>query len=363
MVNAEETQYVCGLKKEDFQTTIDGKRTDLYILKNAKGNEIAFTNYGGAIVAIMVPDKEGNLANIIQGHDNIQDVINSPEPYLSTLVGRYSNRIAKGHFQLDGKEYNIAINNGPNSLHGGKKGFNTKVWNAVQVNEHAVVLKYTSPYGEEGFTGEVEVWVAYSFTDDDELIIKYSAKTNKKTIINLTNHGFFSLAGIANPTPTIEDLECQINADFYIPIDETSIPTGEVLKVAGTPFDFRQPKLVGQDIDAEHEQIKIGGGYDHCFVLNKKEEGELSFAARIKDPKSGRIMEVFTTEPGLQVYTDNGANGYKGQNGATFPRRSAICFEAQHFPDSPNRPYFPSVILEPCREYKQKTIYKFGVEK
>ena len=248
-------------------------------------------------------------------------------------------------------------------MHGGKKGFNTKVWDAVQINEHAVVLKYTSPYGEEGFTGEVEVWVAYSFTDDDELIIKYSAKTNKKTIINLTNHGFFSLAGIANPTPTIEDLECQINADFYIPIDETSIPTGEVLKVAGTPFDFRQPKLVGQDIDAEHEQIKIGGGYDHCFVLNKKEEGELSFAARIKDPKSGRIMEVFTTEPGLQVYTDNGANGYKGQNGATFPRRSAICFEAQHFPDSPNRPYFPSVILEPCREYKQKTIYKFGVEK
>lgn len=363
MVNAEETQYVCGLKKEDFQTTIDGKRTDLYILKNAKGNEIAFTNYGGAIVAIMVPDKEGNLANIIQGHDNIQDVINSPEPYLSTLVGRYSNRIAKGHFQLDGKEYNIAINIGPNSLHGGKKGFNTKVWNAVQVNEHALVLKYTSPYGEEGFTGEVEVWVAYSFTDNDELIIKYSAKTNKKTIINLTSHGYFSLAGIANPTPSIEELECQINANFYIPIDETSIPTGEILKVAGTPFDFRQPKLVGQDIDADNEQIKNGTGYDHCFVLNKKEEGELSFAARIKDPKSGRTMEVYTTEPGLQVYTDNWADGYKGQHGATFPRRSAICFEAQHFPDSPNRSYFPSVILEPSKEYKQKTIYKFGVEK
>ena len=363
MVNTEVTHYVCGLRREDFQTIIDGKRTDLYILKNAKGNEIAFTNYGGAIVAIMVPDKEGNLANIIQGHDNIQDVINSPEPYLSTLVGRYSNRIAKGHFQLDGKEYNIAINNGPNSLHGGKKGFNTKVWNAVQVNEHAVVLKYTSPYGEEGFTGEVEVWVAYSFTDNDELIIKYSAKTNKKTIINLTSHGYFSLAGIANPTPSIEELECQINANFYIPIDETSIPTGEILKVAGTPFDFRQPKLVGQDIDADNEQIKNGTVYDQCFVLNKKEEGELSFAARIKDPKSGRTMEVYTTEPGLQVYTDNWADGYKGQHGATFPRRSAICFEAQHFPDSPNRSYFPSVILEPSKEYKQKTIYKFGVEK
>lgn len=171
------------------------------------------------------------------------------------------------------------------------------------------------------------------------------------------------MAGIANPTPTIDDLECQINADFYLPIDETSIPTGEILKVAGTPFDFREPKAVGKDIDADHEQIKHGAGYDHCFVLNKKEEGELSFAARIKEPKSGRTMEVYTTEPGVQVYTHNWADGYKGQHGATFPRRSAICFEAQHFPDSPNHHYFPSVILEPCKEYTQRTIYKFGVEK
>ena len=231
MVNTEETHYACGLKKEDFQTTIDGKKTDLYVLRNAKGNEVAVTNYGGAIVAIMVPDKEGKLANVIQGHDNIQEVIASPEPYLSTLIGRYGNRIAKGRFQLNGKEYKLAINNGPNSLHGGKEGFNAKVWDAVQVNDHAVVLKYISSYGEEGYTGEVEVWVAYSFSDNDELIIKYSAKTNKKTIINLTSHGFFSLAGIANPTPTIDDLECQINADFYLPIDETSIPTGEIYSI------------------------------------------------------------------------------------------------------------------------------------
>ncbi len=363
MVNSEETQYVCGMRKEDFQTTIDGRETDLYVLRNARGNEVAITNYGGAIVAIMVPDRDGNLANVIQGHDNIQDVISSPEPYLSTLIGRYGNRIARGRFQLNGKEYRIAVNNGPNALHGGKKGFNAKVWDAVQVNDHAVVLKYTSPYGEEGFTGEVEVWVAYSFTDDDELVIKYSAKTNKKTVINLTSHGFFSLAGIADPTPPVENLECQINADFYLPIDETSIPTGEILKVAGTPFDFRTPKPVGQDINADDEQIRIGAGYDHCFVLNKKEEGELSFAARIREPESGRTMEVYTTEPGVQVYTDNWADGYKGQHGATFPRRSAICFEAQHFPDSPNRPYFPSVVLEPGREYTQKTVYKFGVEK
>lgn len=362
MVNAEETQRVCGLKKEDFQTTVNGKKTDLYILRNKEGNEVAITNYGGAIVAIMVPDRKGNLANIIQGHDNIQDVIDSPEPYLSTLIGRYGNRIAKGRFQLKGKVYSLPINNGPNSLHGGKNGFNTKVWDATQINEHAIVLKYTSPYGEDGFTGELDVWVAYTLTDNNELIIKYSAKTNKKTIINLTHHGFFSLAGLANPTPPIDDLECQINADFFLPIDETSIPTGEILKVAETPFDFRTPKPIGQDIDADHEQIRHGSGYDHCFVLNKKEEGELSFAARIRDPKSGRTMEVYTTEPGVQVYTDNWADGYKGQHGATFPRRSAICFEAQHFPDSPNHPYFPSVILEPGREYTQKTIYKFGIQ-
>ena len=362
MVNAEETQRVCGLKKEDFQTTVNGKKTDLYILRNKKGNEVAITNYGGAIVAIMVPDRKGNLANIIQGHDNIQDVIDSPEPYLSTLIGRYGNRIAKGRFQLKGKVYSLPINNGPNSLHGGKNGFNTKVWDATQINEHAIVLKYTSPYGEEGFTGELDVWVAYTLTANNELIIKYSAKTNKKTIINLTHHGFFSLAGLANPTPPIDDLECQINADFFLPIDETSIPTGEILKVAETPFDFRTPKPIGQDIDADHEQIRHGSGYDHCFVLNKKEEGELSFAARIRDPKSGRTMEVYTTEPGVQVYTDNWADGYKGQHGSTFPRRSAICFEAQHFPDSPNHPYFPSVILEPGREYTQKTIYKFGIQ-
>ena len=236
------------------------------------------------------------------------------------------------------------------------------MWDATQVNEHAVVLKYTSSYGEEGYTGEIEVWVAYSFTNDNELVIKYLAKSNKKTIINLTSHGFFSLAGIANPTPTINDLECQINADFYLAMDETSIPTGEIRKVADTPFDFRQMKPVGRDIDADNEQIKNGAGYDHCFVLNKREEGELSFAARIKEPHSGRTMEVYTTEPGVQVYTDNWADGYKGQHGATFPRRSAICFEAQHFPDSPNHPYFPSVILEPCKDYTQKTIYKFGVE-
>ena len=362
-MNTTETEKICGLKRENFQATIDGKETDLYILRNSEGNEVAISNYGGALAAIMVPDKEGKRANVIQGHDNIKDIVVSPEPYLSTLVGRYGNRICKGRFQLHGKEYQLPINNGPNCLHGGLKGFNAKVWEALQMNEHTLVLKYVSPYGEEGFSGEMKVTVIYTFTDENELVIEYMATTNKKTIINLTSHGFFSLAGIANPTPTIENLECEINADFYIPIDNTSIPTGEILRVEGTPFDFRTSKPIGQDIDADNEQIKNGAGYDHCFVLNKKEEGELSFAAKIKEPISGRTMEVYTTEPGVQVYTDNWADGYKGQNGATFPRRSAICFEAQHFPDSPNRPYFPSVVLNPGEQYTQKTIYKFGVEK
>ena len=358
-----ETQNLCGLKREDFQTTVNGKHTDLFLLKNSQGNEVAVTNYGGAIVAIMVPDKNGNYANVIQGHDNIQDVINSPEPFLSTLIGRYGNRIKEGKFQLNGKEYQLAINNGPNALHGGPKGFHAQVWDAEQMNDATVTMCYVSPYLEEGFTGELKTIVTFTFTDENELVISYLATTNKKTIVNLTHHGFFSLAGIADPTPTIDDLLCEINADFYIPIDENSIPTGEILKVEGTPFDFRREKAVGQDIDADNEQIKNGAGYDHCFVLNKKEAGDLSFAARITDPNSGRWMEVYTTEPGVQVYTDNWADGYKGQHGATFPRRSAICFEAQHFPDSPNRSYFPSVILTPESRCTQKTIYKFGVTK
>ena len=351
-----------GLKAENFQKEIKGKKTDLYTLVNKDGYEVSITNYGGAIVAIMVPDKNGNVANVIQGHDNIDDVINSPEPYLSTLIGRFGNRIAKGKFQLNGKEYQLAINNGPNALHGGPTGLHAQVWDAYQTGNQNLTLNIKLPYGHEGFTGEVKISVEFTWTDDNELIIEYLATTNKKTIINLTHHAFFSIQGIANPTPTIDDQIMEMNADFYIPIDETCIPTGEILKVAGTPFDFSKPKAIGKEIDADNEQIKNGAGYDHCFVLNKKEVGELSFAVRLTDPKSGRTLETYTTEPGIQVYTDNWATGYPGQFGATFPRRSGICFECQHFPDSPNRPYFPSTVLKPGEKYTQKTIYKFGTE-
>ena len=359
-----ENNYVpiCGLKREDFQTELQGRKTDLFFLHNENGMEVAITNYGGSLVAIMVPDKTGKVANVVQGHDNIQDCINSPEPFLSTLVGRYGNRICKGQFTLNGKTYHLAVNNGPNHLHGGPTGFHARVWDAEQVNEKTLVLRYVSAYYEEGFPGELTMTVMYSLTDDNELTIDYRGTTNKKTVVNMTNHAFFSLAGIANPTPTVEDTICEINANFYLPIDETSIPTGEIRSVKGTPFDFTAPRRVGDRIDADDEQIKNGAGYDHCFVLNKREPGELTVAAKIKEPMSGRTLEVYTTEPGVQFYSDNWADGYKGQLGATFPRRSALCFEAQHFPDSPNHPYFPTVVLKPGEVYTQKTIYKFGVE-
>ena len=351
-----------GLKPENFKKVLKGKEINLYTLVNADGNEVSITNYGGAIVAIMVPDKDGKIANVIQGHDNIDDVINSPEPYLSTLIGRFGNRICKGKFQLNGKEYQLAINNGPNALHGGPTGIHAQVWEAYQEGEQNLTLNLVLPYGHEGFSGEVKISVEFTWTDDNELVIEYLASTNKKTIINLTHHAFFSIQGIANPTPVIDEQIMEMNADFFIPIDDTSIPTGEILKVDGTPFDFRTPKAVGKDIDADDVQIKNGAGYDHCFVLNKKEVGELTLAARLYDPQSGRVLETYTTEPGVQVYSDNWATGYPGQNGATFPRRSGICFECQHFPDSPNRPYFPSTVLNPGEKYTQKTIYKFGVK-
>lgn len=354
---------ISGLDPQKFQKEVDGKQTALYILKNSKGHEVGITNYGGALVAIMVPDRNGNLGNVIQGHDNIDEVMTSPEPYLSTLIGRFGNRICKGKYTLEGKEYQLAINNGPNALHGGPTGFHKRVWDAEQLDGQTLKLHYVAADMEEGFPGQLDMTVIYSFSDDDELIIDYKGFTDKTTIVNMTNHGYFSLTGIANPTPTVDDLICEINADHYVPIDDTSIPLGIIAPVKGTPFDFTTPKPIGQDIDADDIQIKNGAGYDHCFVLNKKEEGELSFAAKITDPNTGRTMEVYTTEPGVQVYTDNWATGYPGQNGATFPRRSAICFEAQHFPDSPNRPYFPSVVLKPGETYTQKTIYKFGVEK
>ncbi len=355
-------ENICELKRSDFQREINGKQTDLFILKNDNGAEVAFTNYGGALLAIMMPDKNGNMGNVVQGHDSIENVINSHEPFLSTLIGRYGNRIAKGKFMLDNEEYSLTINNGPNSLHGGPHGFHAQVWDTEQTSKQSARLHYLSVDGEEGFPGNLDVTVTYTLTNQNEFIITYTAVTDKKTLCNLTHHAFFSLSGIANPTASVENNIVTINADFYTPVDETSIPTGEICKVEGTPMDFRTPHVVGERINEDFEQLKLGAGYDHCYVLNKRESGTLSFAAKCVEPESGRSMEVYTTEPGVQLYTANWHNGFAGAHGATFPARSAICFEAQHFPDTPNKGHFPQATLKPGETYHQVTIYKFGVE-
>ncbi|MEA4840007.1 MAG: aldose epimerase family protein [Bacteroidales bacterium] len=354
-------ENLSGLRGEDFQKTVNGKNTDLYFLKNGK-MEIAVTNYGCAVVAMMAPDRHGDYASVVLGHDSMEHVIHSPEPFLGTTIGRYGNRIAKGKFTLNGKEYNLTINNGPNSLHGGPKGYHAVVWDVICFSESSVDFTYTSPDGEEGFPGNLMINMLYTLTKDNEFVIRYKATTDQSTPINLTNHAFFNLAGISNPSPAVTNNILTINADFFIPIDEVSIPTGEILKVEGTPMDFRTPTVVGERIDAQHKQIIFGAGYDHCYALKKSYAKELSFAAKCIEPLSGRVLEVYTTEPGIQLYTGNWLNGFSGAHGATFPKRSAICFEAQHFPDTPNQAQFPASILNPGETYTQTTVYKFGIE-
>ena len=350
-----------GLNPENFKTTIEGKEVALFVLTNKNGVEACITNYGGRIVSLMVPDRDGNLTDVELGHDSIANYL-ADDGNFGALIGRYGNRIKEGQFTLDGKVYQLAINNGPNSLHGGPTGFHTRVWEAMMIDPQCLELHYTSSYGEEGFPGELNMTVRYTLSDEDAFIIEYRGFTNRRTIVNMTHHGFFSLSGIADPTATIDNVICTINADHYIPIDENSIPLGSVDPVDGTPFDFRKPHTLGERInDKTNQQIINGTGYDHCYVLNKHERGELSFAAKIIEPVSGRTMEIYTTEPGVQLYTGNWLNGFTGWHGATFPARSAVCFEAQHFPDSPNRPYFPTVVLNSGETYRQRTIYKFGI--
>lgn len=364
MINTFSTkENLAGLDQKDFQKEIDNKKTDLFILKNKKGMEVAVTNYGCALLSIMVPDKHGNYANVLLGHDSIDHVINSPEPFLSTTIGRYGNRIANGKFTLYGEEHALTINNGPNALHGGPTGFHRRVWDAVQLDQATIQFNYLSVDGEEGFPGTLEVEMIYCLEEDENaLVIEYTATTDKATLVNLTNHAFFNLAGIATPTPTIDNNILTINADLYTPIDNVSIPTGEIVKVEGTPMDFRTPQTVGGRINDKFQQLINGAGYDHCYVLNKTETGALDLAATCTEPISGRTMEVYTTEAGVQLYSGNWLNGFEGAHGATFPARSGICFEAQCFPDTPNKGHFPSATLLPGDEYQQVTIYKFGIE-
>ena len=358
MASNSETANLCGLNRKDFQTTINGKKTDLYILRNRKGYEVAISNYGGAICAIMVPDKDGNVANVIQGFDSIQALVETNEIYRSTLIGRYGNRICKGKFTLNGKEYQLALNDGPNHLHGGNKGYNMRVWDARQMGPRSLALNYTSPYGEEGFSGEVKLTVEFTFTDDNELVIEYLATTNKKTIICLTHHAFFSLAGIANPTPTIEEQICQINADFYLPIDNTSIPTGEILKVEDTPFDFRTPKAFGLEIDADNEQIKNGTGYDHNYVLDTR-HGVMRIAAQALCEESGIAMDFSTDCMGMQFYSGNFVERHAGKEGVFYDFRHGFCLEPQYYPNAVNEERFASPLLHPGETYQAHTKIKF----
>jgi len=348
------------MEKKVFGTAADGKTADLYTLKNKNGMQVSITNFGATVVSIMVPDKAGKVADVALGYDDLAGY-ELNKNYLGVLVGRYGNRIAHGKFSIDGTEYTLAKNNGDNSLHGGIKGFNKAMWDAKDVSkggEAAIEMKYVSKDGEEGYPGNLSVTVVYTLTNKNELKIDYSATTDKKTVVNLTNHTYFNLAGQGNGD--ILKQELMINADTFTPVDSGLIPTGELKKVEGTPFDFRKPTAIGARIDANDEQIKLGGGYDHNFVLNRKAATGLSLAARVSDPASGRSMEVWTTEPGVQFYTGNFLDGsFKGKGGIAYQKRTAFCLETQHFPDSPNHPSFPTTLLKPGEKYHTTTVYKF----
>jgi aldose 1-epimerase len=348
-----------GIQRSTFGKTADGQTIELYTLTNRQGMQAAITNYGGRVVSIRVPDRNGKLADVVLGFDDLQGYLGN-NPFFGAIVGRYANRIAKAQFRLDGVEYKLAANNGPNSLHGGLKGFDKRVWTPREISEShpSLELTYLSKDGEEGYPGNLQVKVVYSLSDDNKLKIDYSATTDKDTVLNLSNHSYFNLAGQGNGDILKHIL--MINADRFTPVDATLIPTGELRKVEGTPFDFRKPTAIGARINQDNQQLEFGKGYDHNFVLNRRGSG-LTLAARVTDPESGRVLEVLTTQPGLQFYTGNFLDGtIHGKGGKVYGHRSAFCLETQHFPDSPNHPRFPSTELKPGETYHEVTVFKFS---
>jgi len=353
------------ITKSFFGKLSDGQEIDVYTLENKNGLKTEIINYGAIQISLLVPDKNGNLDDIILGYDGIDNYVTN-NPYFGSIIGRYGNRIAKGRFSLDGKEYILACNNDENHLHGGEKGFNNVVWNFVSSKENekgvSLTLSYLSKDGEEGYPGNLIIVVTYTLSNDDELIISYQAKTDKKTICNLTQHNYYNLSG--HDSGDILSQQLMINADNFTPIDAGFIPTGEIKPVKGTVFDFTKPTAIGKNLKKDDEQLVFGKGYDHNFVLNKKgKEGKMTLAASVFDPKSGRFMEVLTEEPGLQFYGGNFLDGSNiGKDGTVYNYRSAFCLESQHYPDSPNKTNFPSVVLNPEEEYSTKTIYKFSVK-
>lgn len=350
------------LKVEDFETQVNGVETNLYFLHNGDLSA-AITNYGGRIVSLCTPARDGNMADVVLGFNSISGYINAKEVFHGALIGRVGNRIAKGEFTLDEREYTLPINNDPNHLHGGPDGFHNVVWNVEEFNDTSLVLTYLSEDGEMGYPGNLQVQVTYALTPKNELSIDYKATSDKATPVNLTNHAFFNLAGEGSGASINEHL-LTINADFYTAVDSTLIPLGENVPVEGTPFDFRQPKTIGADLSqqSENQQLKNGLGYDHNFVLNKSQAGVMTWAATVIEPESGRKMEIYTEEPGLQLYGGNFMDGSDiGKSGKPYGYRESFAVETQHFPDSPNRSNFPSIILRPGEVYQTATVYKFSV--
>ncbi len=331
----------------------------LYTLSNTNGIKMTVTNYGGKIVSLWAPDKNGKLEDIVLGYDSLEQYLTG-NLYFGAMIGRYGNRIAKGKFSLNGKEYHLAQNNGINSLHGGLGGFHG-VFSKITPKDNSLRMTYRSADGEEGYPGNLDVAVTYTLTDKNELVIDYEATTDQETVMNLTHHSFFNLAG--EGAGDILDHVLTINANEFTPVDSTLIPTGEIRNVKGTAFDFTSAHKIRERINQGEEQLRFGKGYDHNWVLNKKVD-ELSLAAKVTEPTSGRVMEVWTTEPGMQFYSGNFLDGKDiGKNKKPYQLRSAFCLETQHFPDSPNHPNFPSVVLKPGATYRQKTIYRFSTEK
>jgi aldose 1-epimerase len=348
------------VSKEPFGTTKEGRPVELYTLRNAKGMEARICNYGGIVVSLKVPDRNGNFADVVLGYDKLDDYIKA-SPYFGCLVGRYGNRIAKGKFTLNGKDYSLATNNYPNHLHGGSKGFDKVVWDAKPGRSSlgpTLELRYVSKDGEEGYPGNLSVSARYTVTEDNALRLDYTATTDKDTVVNLTQHSYFNLAGKGD----ILGHQVYLKADKFTPVDETLIPTGELRPVEGTPLDFRAPTAIGARINQEDDQLKFGKGYDHNWVINKP-MGELGLMARVYEPSSGRALEVLSTEPGLQFYCGNFLDGSNvGKGGWVYQFRNGFCMEPQHYPDSPNKPSFPSVVLKPGQEYRNTIIYRFSVE-
>jgi aldose 1-epimerase len=351
--------------KESFGKTADGESVDIYTLKNHRGMQVKITNYGGIVVSLTAPDRNRKFADVVLGYNDLDSYLKPPFPYFGAIVGRYANRIAKGRFTLNGEEYKLAVNNGENTLHGGIKGFDKVVWKVKQVRTTpagpALFLTYLSKDGEEGYPGNLTVTVVYTLTNNNELKIDYTASTDKDTVTNLTHHSYFNLAGEGNGD--ILDHQLVLKANRFIPTDAGAIPTGELRNVAGTPFDFRAATAIGARINGDDEQLKLGKGYDHTWVINGR-AGSLRQAAIAYEPKSGRVMEVWTTEPGVQFYTGNYLDGtITGKAGKPYPRRSGFCLETQHYPDSPNQPNFPTTTLKKGAVYRSTTIYRFSARR